>query len=389
MKKEVFQSIQKGYVKVFVCGPTIQDRMHIGHARTYLFYDVLVRYMKYLGYDVKFLMNITDIDESIVKASKAKRMDLDSFIAVQEASFIADMKSLGIDTVSSFERVSHYLPEMIKQIEILLENNNAYRANGNIYFDVSSFPDFGKLSHLSSEEILLRPYEISPAKRNQVDFSLWRLGSYEEQRWESPWGKGTPGWHIQDTAVTLTKFWPQYDIHGGARELIFPHHEAEIAQAESITGKEPFVRYWVHTGIVKIAGKKMSKSEGNITYVKDLLAKYDANVIRLYLLSKNYRRDIEFEEQELRRWNNVYHDILSAFNSLSADKDDTDEFTLNTFLKYLDDNLNTGRAINFLIEQLNKAFRENSKDRATAILNASKIALDLLGIRIEVNRRNE
>jgi len=231
MRKERFESLTPGQVKMFVCGPTIQDYIHVGHVRTYIFYDVLARYLRHLGFDVRFLLNITDIDDSIVKGAKRRRRTVENFLELNERAFLRDVKALGISTINSFERVSGYLPVMIQQASGLIRNGHAYRADGGVYFDVEKFPDFGRLSRQSRDELALRPLEISPKKRNQVDFSLWRPTTSKEQRWESPWGLGTPGWHIQDTAVSVANFGPQYDIHGGARELIYPHHEAEIAQA--------------------------------------------------------------------------------------------------------------------------------------------------------------
>jgi cysteinyl-tRNA synthetase len=284
-RKERFKPLGPGKVSMFVCGPTVQSLIHIGHARTVVFYDVVARYLAHLGYEVNYLMNITDFDERITQAAAESGEDPVALARRFSEAFLQDMASLKCTTVSRFEPVSGHIKTMIQQVATLIDIGRAYVIDGWVYFDTSKFRPFGRLSHQSRKELLLRPLELSPRKRHLPDFALWRPEVLLEGRWESPWGLGSPGWHIQDTAVTQSLLGSQYDIHGGAYELVYPHHEAEIAQAESLTGKSPVVKYWLHTSHVNMKGRKMSKSLGNVLTVRDALAQYSPDELRVFLLS--------------------------------------------------------------------------------------------------------
>ena len=304
--KEPFKIVPGETLRMFVCGPTVQSFIHVGHARTYVVYDVLSRYLTHLGLRVDFLMNITDVDDRITEAAKEAGVKTEEIVKKYMAAFREDMRALKVDSVSRFEPVSNYIQTMIDQVSILVENGFAYTADGVVYFDTSKYPDYGKLSHQSKSELSLRPLELTPNKRGLLDFSLWRPVVLEEGKWDGPWGKGSPGWHIEDTAVTLTNFGPQYDIHGGAYELIYPHHEAELAQGESLTGVRPLVRLWVHTGLVNLSGRKMSKSAGNTHLVRELLRGHTVDELRFYLLSWRYREDVEFSVSRLESASRAY-----------------------------------------------------------------------------------
>lgn len=300
-RKEIFRPLNPPRVTLFTCGPTVQSRIHLGHARTYMFYDALSRYLAYLGYDIFFLMNITDFDETITRAAGTAHAEPLEYSRTMSSVFLDDLKRLKVDRVSRFEPVSGHVDQMIDQIGALLRKGFAYRAGGWVYFDTSKFPAWGKLSHQSKRDLALRPLELSPLKRNLTDFGLWRPEELVEGRWASPWGLGSPGWHIQDTAVTLPILGPQYDIHGGAYELIYPHHEAEIAQAEALTGVRPLVKYWVHTGLLNLKGRKMSKSLGNVVTVEEALERCTADELRFYFLSTHYRKETDLSGFEVAR----------------------------------------------------------------------------------------
>jgi len=300
-KVEVFTPITEGLVKMFVCGPTVYDYLHLGHARTYIFYDVVARYLKYLGYKVIFIINITDIDDKIFEKAKKERRRASEIASKYKEACIEDLRRIGVDSVTLFAQASAYLPQMIQQIQTLLEKGYAYKTTNGIYFDTSKFPTFGALSHQSRAELSLRRVDLDPEKKNPADFILWRNVAKDEEGFESPFGWGRPGWHIEDTAISITHFGSSYDIHGGAVELIYPHHEAEIAQAEAYTGHKPFVKYWIHTGLLKIGGEKMSKSAGNYITIREALEKWSPDLLRLYFLSTKYRRSIVFEEKRLVR----------------------------------------------------------------------------------------
>ena len=299
-RKEVFAHPPGEDVKMFVCGPTVYDYVHLGHARTYLAFDTIVRYLKFCGYKVQYLMNITDVAERVVqRAAQVKRNPFD-LAHEYEAAFLDDMRSLGVNEVTRFERASDSIPKMIDQVGGLIGKGVGYETETGVYFEVQKYPKFGQLSGLGREELSLRRLELCSSKRNPEDFSLWR--KYDTGlAWDSPWGRGRPGWHIEDTAVSMSEFGNTYDIHGGASELIFPHHEAEIAQAESLTGKAPFVRYWFHTGLLNIGGRKMSKSLGNVIRIRDALKESTAAELRFYFASTHYREPMVYSQTGLER----------------------------------------------------------------------------------------
>ena len=371
---------------MFVCGPTVQSFIHIGNARTHVLYDVLARYLTHLGARVNFVMNITDIDDRITETAKKEGVKTSEVVEKYTASFFEDLRAMKVNSVTSFERVSKYVQVMVDQIAILVENEYAYLADGVVYFDTSKYPDYGKLSHQSKSELSLRPLELTPNKKNLLDFALWRPVILEEGRWDSPWGRGSPGWHIEDTAVTLTSFGPQYDIHGGAYELIYPHHEAEIAQGESLTGIAPLVRFWVHTGLVNLSGRKMSKSAGNTQLVRELLREHTADELRHYLLSWHYRDDVEFSLPKLRSASKEYARAVSragrlkahARRTLGREDPQVEEVRelLSKFYSAMDDDIDTPKAIEWVENEL----IGRSSSGARVGYSALRIVSDVLGV---------
>ena len=299
-RKELFTASMDRDVKFFVCGPTVYDYLHLGHARTYLAFDTIVRYLKYSGYRVRYLMNVTDVAERVVQRAEELKRDPLDLARQYQAAFLEDMQSLGITSVDQYERASDYIPQMIAQVAGLVKKGVAYETETGVYFQVTKFPRFGELSGQSHEELGLRRLELCSSKRSPEDFSLWR--KYEKGLgWDSPWGYGRPGWHIEDTAVSMAHFGETYDMHGGASELIFPHHEAEIAQAEALTGKAPFVRYWLHTGLLNVEGRKMSKSLGNVVRIRDATKEYGVPTLRFYFASFHYRQPMVLSVTKLRK----------------------------------------------------------------------------------------
>jgi cysteinyl-tRNA synthetase len=304
-------------IKVFVCGPTVYDYAHLGHARTYLAVDMMVRYLRFRGYHPYVLMNITDIDEKIIKKSKETGKSVREIANFFEKSFLEDMKSLGIDTIDRFERASDHIPEIIHQIEQLISTGYAYETDTGVYFDVSRLATYGQLSHQSKADLRLRRLELCSTKRHPEDFSLWR--KFEEQPlWDSPWGTGRPGWHIEDTAIATKYLGSSYDIHMGGAELVFPHHEAEIAQGEALSSKKPFVGYWIHTGMLNVGGVKMSKSLGNVVTIRDALADYAAEQLRFFFANVHYRRVANFCKGKLLEAKKELESMRKTMNKLSA-----------------------------------------------------------------------
>lgn len=294
-KLEVFKPITGNRVFMFVCGPTVYDYSHIGHARVFVFFDTVAKWLRRLGYSLFYIVNITDVDDKILNRAKQEGMHPLELAKKYEKYFREDMLALNVTSPNLYPRASDYLKEIFEQIEGLIRNGHAYVTPSGVYFDITTFEDYGKLSGRKPEDLKVHRIEPDPNKRNPGDFALWRIRPKDEFGWESPWGYGRPGWHIEDTAITIRHFGPQYDIHGGAIELTFPHHEAEIAQAESFTGIKPFVRYWIHVGLLTVEGAKMSKSLGNVVTIREALRKYSSNAIRLFILQTHYRTPIDFK----------------------------------------------------------------------------------------------
>jgi cysteinyl-tRNA synthetase len=376
-KKEPFKPLRPGKVSMFVCGPTVQSLIHLGHARTNVFYDVVARYLAHLGFQVNYLMNMTDFDERITQAAATAKEDPTAFARRYADAFLEDMAALKCSTVSRFEPVSGHVTTMIQQVATLTEEGKAYAVDGWVYFDTSKFPPFGRLSHQSKLELSLRPLELSPRKRHLPDFALWRPEVLLDGHWESPWGLGSPGWHIQDTAVTLTAFGPQYDIHGGSYELVYPHHEAEIAQGESLTGVRPLVKYWVHTHHVNMGGRKMSKSLGNVVTVRDALERHSADELRFFLLSTHYRKDMDLRglDASAKR----LKDLRRIARSMAGTSEAGEPVGL-TFEAAMNDDFDTPRAIGSIERALRVAARARDSGRkAEAALSAAS-AMEILGV---------
>mgnify|MGYP001566309264 CR=1 FL=1 len=304
---EDFKPMHDRTVHMFVCGPTVYDLIHIGNARTFVAFDMVAKYLRYRGYDVTYIQNITDIENRIIDRAAQTKEDPLAYARRFEEEFYKDASALGISSITQYVRATDHIDAIIHQVQRLLDTGHAYQIGDGIYFDTSTFPDYGKLSGrttVQADDAVSRIDE-NPEKRNPGDFVLWKRalpdGGSREPTWDSPWFKGRPGWHIEDTAITETFFGPQYDLHGGGRDLIFPHHEAEIAQQESAAGKKPFVRFWLHAGFLVTNKEKMGKSLGNFTYARDILANYPKETVRLYFLGAHLRSPLEFSEDGLHQ----------------------------------------------------------------------------------------
>ncbi len=316
-KQESFKPVRDGRVNLFVCGPTVYDVSHIGHAKTYVAYDIMARYLRWKGFSVFFVMNITDIDDKII--NRAHESDEDPLRLADRYArlFYKDMKDIRVDSINLYPKASDHIPEIIGQIEGLLEKGLAYRVDsGDVYFDVSKFPGYGKLSRQRIEDLGVHRIDPNPLKRNPADFVLWKSQKPGEIAWDSPWGKGRPGWHIEDTAMTVTYFGPTYDIHGGGTDLIFPHHEAEIAQAEGLTGKEPLAKYWLHTGLLNIRGQEMHKTLKNIVPIQEAISKVGVDALRVFYASTHYRSPVDYTEEALVQASSLARRFRRAYDLL-------------------------------------------------------------------------
>ena len=375
-KKEEFKPMNRNRIKMFVCGPTVYDKSHIGHGRTYIAFDVIVRYLKYKGYSVFYLQNITDIDDKIIKRANELGVEPLKLAKEFENRYIADMERLGVKSVNFYARAMEHLKEIINQIQTLIDKGFAYETPTGVYFDESLFEDFGKLSNRNIEELNVHRVNVDPTKRHPGDFALWKKRD-EEPAWDSPWGKGRPGWHIEDTAISETYFGGQFDIHGGGLDLIFPHHEAEIAQMESATGKNPMVKYWIHTGFLNVRGEKMSKSLGNFITIEELLTDYNPQVFRFFVLSTHYRSPIDFSGDALQQSENSLKRIYKLMETIDElldtpidEKNESDdnyikllENTKKEFLDAMDNDFNTPIALSTIfnfIRDINKGINEEN-----------------------------
>ncbi len=298
-KKSLLKS-KKGALKLFVCGPTVYDYIHIGNARTFIVFDALVKYLRSQGYKIFYLQNITDIDDKIIRRAEENNTTPKEIAVSFEKAFLEDMQKLGVDATTKYARATDYIPEIAGQVQTLVKKGFAYKIEGDgYYFDIAKSRDYGKLAKRTREQAQDATSRIdeSVRKRNKGDFNLWKFRQEGEPSWETPLGRGRPGWHIEDTAITEHHFGPQYDIHGGGRDLIFPHHEAEIAQQESASGKKPFVRIWTHIGFVTVNGEKMSKSLGNFITVREFLKKHPPEILRFLVLAHHYPKPLDYTEK--------------------------------------------------------------------------------------------
>ncbi|MFQ5999572.1 MAG: cysteine--tRNA ligase [Candidatus Bathyarchaeia archaeon] len=394
-KMEEFRPLRKKHVGMYVCGPTVYDWAHLGHARTYLAFDVIVRWLEFRGFSVFYVQNITDVghltedtaEDKIVKRAREEKIEPMQLVEVYMREYFRDLDSLGVKRPDVSPRATGHLVEMIEAIQALIEKGYAYEVNGNVFFDVSKFKDYGKLSKVKLEAMLAGSrFEAHPDKRDPKDFALWKkAGEGDLLKWWSPWGYGFPGWHIECAIMGIKYLGPQFDIHGGARDLVFPHHENEIAQCEALTGKKPFVRYWLHTGFLTINGEKMAKSLGNYVTVREALKKYDAEAIRLFVLSTHYRSEIDFTDKKLRdaktsleRLYNTLENLETAMeHSLERELSETEkkfekrvEELRNRFIEAMDEDFNTPRALAALFDlsrEINR-FLEGQKQASAGLL---------------------
>ena len=390
-KLDKFEPIRANRVNMFVCGPTVWDVSHIGHGKTYVAYDIIARYLRWKGFSVFFLLNITDVDDKII--NKARDLGEEPLVLADRLAkaFFKDMKELHVDSVNLYAKASDHIPEIIDQIRGLLKKELAYRVDNDVYFDISKFTGYGKLSHQKLEDLTVHRVDPDPRKKHPGDFALWKGRKPREIFWESPWGKGRPGWHIEDTAITLTYFGPTYDIHGGGSDLIFPHHEAEIAQTEGLTGKEPLARYWLHTGLMSIKGQEMHKSLGNFIPIRDMVSKVGTPGLRVFYAGTHYRSPLDFTEEAVqqavslaRRFRRAHDQLALARDKRTSGKAETSvvlkplDEARDEFFKAMDDDFNTPGALAAYIRIVGLA-EEEARSPRTGNVNVIMDALEDLG----------
>ncbi|RNC68016.1 MAG: cysteine--tRNA ligase [Desulfuromonadales bacterium] len=378
--KEEFAPLEPGKVKMYVCGVTVYDHCHIGHARANVVFDMIYRYLRHSGYEVTYVRNYTDIDDKIINRANQEGVPYNVISERYIAEFDRDMAALALDLPTHQPKATEHIAEIIEIIQRLIDKGYAYDVEGDVYFSVEAFNPYLKLSKRNLEEMQAGArIEVGEKKRHPMDFALWKGSKPGEPYWESPWGKGRPGWHIECSAMSMKFLGETFDIHGGGKDLVFPHHENEIAQSEAANGK-PFVRYWLHNGFVNINAEKMSKSLGNFFTIKEVLEKYDAEVLRFFLLSAHYRSPIDFSDQNLKEseagLERIYKALAGIDDALAAGAGAgrTDEElaekvgTLDErFREAMDDDFNTAQALGYvfdLVRAVNRVLAEGGCDGA-------------------------
>jgi len=382
-KKEKFEPFDGKKVNLFVCGPTVYDYSHLGHAKTYTQFDLLVRFLRSAGFEVFYLQNITDIDDKIINRANESGIGWKELSEKFEKLYIEDMTRLNNTSVTKFARATDYIDQIVSQVKRLMEKGFAYKIDDGIYFEISKFPDYGRLSGRTSLEKTdsVSRVDENLQKRGWNDFCLWKFSKANEPSWKTEIGEGRPGWHIEDTAITETFFGPQYDIHGGAIDLIIPHHEAEIAQMESVSGKKPMVRYWIHTAFLMVDGKKMSKSLENFYTIDDIVKKgFDPMALRYLILSAQYRETLNFTWESLTASQNALNKLKSQVVNLRTQ---TDRITLSpekeakienfnkAFTEALCDDLNSAKGLAIVWQVLGSNIP--SADKYDLIMNFDEV----------------
>ena len=348
-QKEDFVPIREGEVGVYVCGMTVYDNCHLGHARAMMAFDILARYLRYQNYKVNFIRNITDIDDKIIERANENKETIDALTDRTIASMQEDFSKLGLEIPTNEPRATDHIEGMIAMISTLIDKGHAYHSEGgDVFFAVRTFPEYGKLSNKNIDD--LNPgsrIEEDDSKKDPLDFVLWKSAKPNEPSWGSPWGLGRPGWHIECSVMSLENLGKHFDIHGGGPDLLFPHHENEIAQSECASDHK-FANYWMHSGLLKINGEKMSKSLGNFAMLKDLFASYHPEVIRYYLISSHYRSSLNFDNESLDQARSALTRLYQAISVAPSKDSDLHDDSVKEFIHSMNDDLNTPEALSTL-----------------------------------------
>ena len=348
-QKEDFVPIREGEVGVYVCGMTVYDNCHLGHARAMMAFDILARYLRYQNYKVNFIRNITDIDDKIIERANENKETIDALTDRTIASMQEDFSKLGLEIPTNEPRATDHIEGMIAMISTLIDKGHAYHSEGgDVFFAVRTFPEYGKLSNKNIDD--LNPgsrIEEDDSKKDPLDFVLWKSAKPNEPSWDSPWGLGRPGWHIECSVMSLENLGKHFDIHGGGPDLLFPHHENEIAQSECASDHK-FANYWMHSGLLKINGEKMSKSLGNFAMLKDLFASYHPEVIRYYLISSHYRSSLNFDNESLDQARSALTRLYQAISVAPSQESDLHDDSVKEFIHSMNDDLNTPEALSTL-----------------------------------------
>jgi cysteinyl-tRNA synthetase len=399
--KEEFIPLEEGKVKMYVCGPTVYNYIHIGNARPAIVFDTVRRYMEFRGYNVQFVSNFTDVDDKLIKAANELGEDVPTIAERFINAYFEDVQALGCKKADAHPRVTETMDLIVEFIGALIEKDYAYESGGDVYYRTKKFDEYGKLSHQSIEELKVGArIQIGEKKQDALDFALWKAAKEGEISWDSPWGKGRPGWHIECSAMVREYLGDTIDIHAGGQDLAFPHHENEIAQSEALTGKT-FARYWMHNGYINIDNEKMSKSLGNFVTVHDIIKKHDPQVLRFFMLSVHYRNPINYSEELLENTKAAFDRLKTSYQNLkhrmeaSANLTDNNQEWLDKitalraqFITDMDDDFNTANGVSVLFE-LSKLSNLYLLEKNTAVevikafMNEFEALFGVLGLTLE------
>lgn len=401
-KLEEFQPLVHNKISMYMCGPTVYDYFHIGNARSFVMADIINRYFRYKGFEVKFVMNLTDIDDKIINKAIEEKTDTKTVAEKYTQAFFEDISALRVKPADHYPKATENVDGIIELISKLIESESAYQVNGDVFYDVKKFAEYGKLSGKKLEDLISGArVDVNEQKKNPVDFALWKSAKPDEPFWESPWGKGRPGWHVECSVMSMKNLGETFDIHAGGNDLIFPHHENEIAQSEAATHK-PFAHYWIHFGFLNIDNQKMSKSLGNFFTLRDVLKKFSAEALRFLYCQTLYSAPLNFSddllrnsESALKRIKNTIHQIkTSLINDGSQEPFSTKEF-YSDFVEVMDDNFNTPQAlavifdlckeINLFIAKHENLSNQNKEQMLTTLQNLGGDVLGILNVNEKTN----
>ncbi len=396
--KEPFETLKPNQVSMYVCGPTVYDKAHVGHAMSVLVFDVIRRYLEYRGYDVEQVMNYTDVDDKIIQRALVEEADVMEIAERYIQEFDQHLKDLNILPASEYPRATEEINHIIEAVETLVEKGYAYQVDGDVFYRVEKFDEYGKLSGRNIEDMEAGSrVDVDSKKEHPMDFTLWKAAKPNEPSWDSPWGKGRPGWHIECSVMCLYHLGDQIDIHGGGNDLVFPHHENEIAQSEAITGKK-FTKYWVHNGMMQLSGAKMSKSLGNLVTVDAFLKEYEADVLRMMVLNSSYRSPLTFNEETIQHAQKALKRLRSALKpaqfqdgGYEGGLEEEAKRTKEAFQKAMDDDFNTSAALAALfdlVRDINQARDQGADDQALQVGQQMLMELTgILGLELEKGKR--
>ena len=381
-KKEIFKELIPGKVGIYVCGPTVYSSSHMGHARSAIVFDLIIRFLKFVGYQTKYVRNFTDVDDKIIAKAAEQGIAVEKIANKYKLEYLEDVKNLGCLSPDFQPCVSENINEIIELIKKIIASGYGYVVAGEVYYNISKFSDYGKLSNQSTDSMLSHTrLEINPNKKNDLDFALWKSSKEGDPSWNSPWGKGRPGWHIECSSMSTKYLGETFDIHGGGRDLIFPHHENEIAQSECISN-EKFANYWIHNGLININKEKMSKSIGNIVNIQDALKIWNKNIIKIFFLTHHYRTPVDLSSEKLKEIKKTLIKIKKKISDTKNIRERKMDDFRKLWINAMRDDFNSAKAFGYYFKYINeRALTKSNID----LIEEFEITMGIFGWRNEIN----